>query len=191
MTELVLFHHAQGLTPEVRSLADEIRAAGQTVHTPDLYQGRTFGSTDDGVAHAREIGFGTVAERGRAALEGLPDDLVYAGISLGVMCAQEAAQTRPGARAAVLLSGCFPPSEFETSWPERLPAQIHMMDRDEWMLEGDLDAARALAAARPSVELFLYDGDRHLFVDPSTTAEEKEAASQAKERVLAFLGGLG
>jgi dienelactone hydrolase len=190
MTELVLFHHAQGLTSGVRSLADELRSAGHTVHTPDLYEGRTFDSTDDGVAHARQIGFGTVAERGRAALESLPDRLVYAGISLGVICAQEGAQTRSGALGAVFFSGCFPPSEFETEWPEGVPLQIHMMERDEW-LEEDLDAARSLTEGTKDAELFLYDGDRHLFIDPSTTDYDEKAASLAKDRVRTLLDAVG
>src|SRR5919206_4743744 len=112
MAEVLLFHHAQGLTDGVRALADDLRAAGHTVHTPDLYEGRTFASTDEGVAHAKETGFGTIAMRGRLALDALPDVSVYTGISLGVMCAQEGLQTRPGARGGLFLSGCFPPDEF-------------------------------------------------------------------------------
>ena len=64
MAEVLLFHHAQGLTPGVRAFADELRAAGHTVHTPDLFDGRTFDSIDEGVAHAKEIGFENVLERG-------------------------------------------------------------------------------------------------------------------------------
>ena len=187
MTELVLFHHAQGLTDGVRTFADALRAEGHVVHTPDLYDGRTFGSIDEGVGHAKEIGFGTIAELGRAAVADLPERIAYAGISLGVMCAQELAQTRPGARGAILFSGCFPPSEFETPWPKALPAQIHMMENDEWVLEGDLDAARALSEEAEAVELFLYEGDRHVFIDPSTADHDEAAASLATERVLKLL----
>src|SRR5437773_964554 len=49
MAEVLLFHHAQGLTPGVHAFADELRAAGHTVHTPDLFDGRTFGSIDHGM----------------------------------------------------------------------------------------------------------------------------------------------
>src|SRR5205085_12235343 len=98
MAEVLLFHHAQGLTPGVRAFADELRAAGHVVHTPDLYEGKTFDTVDEGVAHAREVGFGTILERGVAAAEDLPAELVYAGFSLGGMPAQMLAQTRPGTR---------------------------------------------------------------------------------------------
>src|SRR5205809_2179836 len=142
MAEVLLFHHALGLTPGVVSFADGLRAEGHVAHTPDLYEGKTFDSVDDGVANAREVGFGTILERGRAAAEDLPNELVYGGFSLGVMPAQMLAQTRPGAQGALLFSAAFPPSEFG-SWPEGVPAQIHMMENDEWALE-DLPAAREL-----------------------------------------------
>ena len=191
MAEVVLFHHAQGLTEGVRHLADAIAREGHTVHTPDLYEGRTFESTDEGVAHAKETGFGTIAERGRTAVAELTGPIVYAGISLGVMSAQELAQVMPDARGAVLIAGCFPPEEFGGAWPDGLPAQIHMMDDDDWVLEGDLEAAQTLAASAPGVELFLYEGDKHLFVDDSTSDHDPVAAELATERILRFLAELG
>src|SRR4051794_36034033 len=85
MAEIVLFHHAQGLTSGVVAFADELRAAGHVVHPPDLYDGRTFTEFTEGIGHADEIGFGALIERGRVAAEDLPADVVYAGMSLGVM----------------------------------------------------------------------------------------------------------
>jgi dienelactone hydrolase len=99
MAEVVLFHHAQGLTPGVAAFADELRRAGHTVHAPDLYDGRTFATLEEGLAYAEEIGFDEVTERGVQAAEALPAELVYAGFSLGLGPAQRLAQTRPGARA--------------------------------------------------------------------------------------------
>ena len=188
MAELLLFHHAQGLTKGVRSLADEIRDAGHTVHTPDLYDGKTFDEIDAGVGFAKEVGFGTILERGQAAAESLPNELVYAGISLGVMPAQALAQTRPGAKGAVFVSGAFPPAEFDTPWPEGVPLQIHMMEDDEWVAEGDLDAAREIVGSTKDADLFLYEGDKHLFVDSSLPDHDEGAATDFLERVLEFLG---
>ena len=146
MAEVVLFHHAQGLTSGVVAFADELRRAGHTVHTPDLFDGRTFGSIEDGMAYAQELGFpGEVLERGARAVEELPNELVYAGFSLGVLPAQMLAQTRPGARGALLFYSCVPVSEFGPGWPEGVPAQIHGMDADPIFVgEGDIDAARDL-----------------------------------------------
>jgi dienelactone hydrolase len=187
MAELLLFHHAQGLTPGVRSFADELRAAGHVVHAPDLYDGKTFDDLDDGVGYAREVGFDTISERGRLAAEDLPNELVYAGFSLGAMPAQMLAQTRPGAKGALLFHGCVPPSEFGGPWPQGVPLQIHLMEADEWALEGDLDAARELDETVESAELFLYPGDRHLFADDSLPGYDEGAATLLEQRVLGFL----
>ncbi len=157
------------------------------VHTPDLYEARTFASLDEGVGYARQVGFDTIRERGRLAAEGLPSELVYAGFSLGVMPAQFLAQTRPGAKAALLLSAAFPASEFGNPWPQGVPLQIHMMEADKWVLEGDLDAARELQKTVERAELYLYPGDRHLFADSSLPDYDKSAAVLLTERVLAFL----
>ena len=190
MTELLLFHHAQGQTQGFLAFADELRAAGHVVHTPDLYDGNTFTDLDDGVGYAKKVGFGTIAERGRAAADGLPAELVYAGFSLGVMPAQELAQTRPGAKGALLFSAAFPASEFGGSWPSGVPLQIHMMEEDEWALE-DLPAARELVETTDGAELFLYPGDRHLFADNSLPDYDESAATLLKQRVLSFLKDAG
>ena len=187
MAEVLLFHHAQGQTPGFIAFADELRAAGHTVHTPDLYDGNTFADLDDGVGYARQVGFDTILERGRLAAESLPNELVYGGFSLGVMPAQMLAQTRPGAKGALLFSAAFPTSEFGSLWPQGVPLQIHMMEADEWVVGEDLDAARQLDETIDSAELFLYPGDRHLFADTSLPDYDEQAATLLRERVLAFL----
>jgi dienelactone hydrolase len=188
MAEIVMFHHSQGLTDGVRSFADELRGAGHTVHLPDVYEGRTFATLDDGMDYARETGFGTLLERGVKAGEELGEGLVYIGHSLGVMPAQQLAQTRPGAKAAVFLYSCLPVSEFGT-WPTGVPVQIHGMDADPFFTEegGDLDAARELVASTDEAELFLYPGTDHLFADASLGAYDEAAASLLRKRVLGFL----
>jgi dienelactone hydrolase len=193
MTELILFHHAQGLTDGVRAFADELRGAGHVVHVPDLYEGKTFAELADGVGHAEQIGFDTIIERGRVAAGGLSNEIVYAGFSLGVLPAQMLAQTRADARGALLFNGCIPPSEFGSPWPEGVPVQIHMMDGDEWVLppNEDLEAARGLAETVDGAELFLYPGDRHLFADSSLPGYDERAATLLEQRALAFLDALG
>ena len=186
MAEILLFHHGQGQTVGFLAFADELRAEGHVVHTPDLYDGNTFADLDEGVGYARKVGFGTIAERGRLSAEDLPDDLVYAGFSLGVMPAQLLAQTRPGAKGALFFSAAFPASEFGDGWPQGVPVQIHMMENDEWVDE-DLPAARELTQSVEGAELFLYPGDRHLFADSSLPDYDEGAAMLLKQRVNAFL----
>jgi dienelactone hydrolase len=189
MAEVVLFHHAQGLTPGVIAFADELRRAGHTVHTPDLFEGRTFDSLDEGMRHAEEIGFpGEVIGRGAQAVEGLPGELVYAGFSLGVLPAQMLAQTRPGARGALLFYSCVPVSAFGSAWPDGVPAQVHGMDADPIFVgEGDIDAARELVEQAKDAELFLYPGDQHYFADSSLPSYDPDATALLVRRVLDFL----
>lgn len=192
MSEILLFHHAQGLTPGVRAFADTLRDAGHTVHLPDLYDGNTFEDLDDGMAYVRAMGFGTVLERGRAAADGLPNELVYAGFSLGGMPAQMLAQTRPGARAALLFHAALPVSEFGAGWPAGVPVQVHAMDGDpEFVDSGDIDEARAIVEKADDAELFLYPGDGHLFADSSLSSYDQAAATLLTQRVLAFLDRVG
>jgi dienelactone hydrolase len=189
VAEVLLFHHAQGQTDGFLAFADELRAADHTVHTPDLYEGRVFENFDEGLAYAEETGFGVLIERGVHAAAGLPNGLVYAGFSLGVVMAQNLAQTRPGARGALFFYSCVPVSEFGESWPADVPVQIHGMDNDPIFVgEGDIDAARALVASAPDAELFLYPGDQHYFADSSLPSYDAEATALLTERVLAFLG---
>lgn len=191
MTDVILFHHAQGRTDGVHTFADQLRSAGHDVTVPDLYDGKTFDTLGDGVAHARQVGFDTIIERGRLAAEGLPTDLVYAGFSLGVMPAQMLAQTRPGAKGSLLFHSCVAPSEFGSPWPRGVPLQIHAMDGDEFFVtEGDLDIARDLAQTVEAAELFLYPGDQHLFADISLPSYAAGAARLLTQRVLSFLDGL-
>ena len=188
MAELLLFHHAQGLTPGVISFADTLRRAGHIVHTPDLFDGRTFDTLEKGMSYVAERGFGELIEQGVRAAEGLPSELVYAGFSLGVLPAQMLAQTRAGARGALLFYSCVPLSEFGPSWPKGVPVQVHGMDADPIFVgEGDIDAARALVEAADAAELFLYPGDQHYFADSSLPSYDVEASALLIQRVLDFL----
>jgi len=189
MAEVLLYHHIQGLTDGVRAFADELRQAGHTVHTPDLFGGRTFSSIDEGFGFARDTGFEAIRERGAAAANELGSGLVYAGFSFGVTIAQRLAQTRPGARGALLMYSCIPVSEFGEAWPQEVPVQVHGKEGDEFFDE-DLPAARELAGSTEGAELFVYPGAQHLFADSSLDAYDPEAATLLLERVQAFLAAV-
>lgn len=191
MAEIVLFHHIRGLTSGVVAWADQLRAAGHTVHTPDVFEGRTFDSISEGQDYLSEIGFETAVQRSVAAAEALPAEVVYAGMSLGVMAAQQLVQERPGARGALLYASFADPDSFGGGWPADLPAQIHSMDADPFFVgEGDIDAARPVVEASPGLELHLYPGDGHLFFDSSVSDYDAAAAGLVLERSLALLAGL-
>jgi dienelactone hydrolase len=190
MAEVLLFHHAQGLTPGLIRFADELRAAGHAVHTPDLFEGRTFDSIEDGMAFIKEAGFDELRARGVRTADDLPAQLVYAGFSFGESIAQELAQTRPGARGALLFYSAIPITGDWAfgPWPEGVPVQIHGMDNDPIFVgEGDIDAAREIVEKVDDAELFLYPGDQHYFADSSLPSYDAEATTLLTQRVLAFL----
>ncbi|MCQ1946017.1 dienelactone hydrolase family protein [Arthrobacter sp. zg-Y1116] len=188
MANVLLFHHALGLTSGMDAFAEVLREAGHTVTVPDLYDGRTFTDLEDGVAYAQEIGMDTIEELGVSIADRFPEDMVYIGFSLGVIPAQRLAQTRPGARGAVLVSACVPLGPFGDTWPAGVPVQIHGMDADEEFVDsGDLDAAENLAASTPDADLFLYMGASHLFADISLPDYDMDAAFTLTRLVLQLL----
>jgi dienelactone hydrolase len=160
------------------------------VVVPDFYDGRTFATLEEGMAYAGEIGFDQILERNVRSADDLPRDLVYAGFSLGEMSAQKLAQTRPGARGALLFYSCIPITGDWAfgPWPDGVPVQIHGMDADPIFVgEGDVDAAREIVAAVDDAELFLYRGDQHYFADSSLPSYDPEATALLTRRVLDFL----
>ena len=190
MTEVLVFHHAQGVTPGITAFADDLRAAGHTVHVPDLFDGRTFDSIPEGMAFIKEQGFDAVRERGVHVADDLPPDLVYAGFSFGEMIAQQLAQTRAGARGALLFYSCIPISgEWAFGpWPDGVPVQIHGADHDPFFMdEGDVDAAREIVANVADAQLFLYPSDQHYFADSSLPSYDAEATALLMQRVRDFL----
>ena len=196
MAEVVLFHHVQGLTEGVRAFAEELRAGGHTVHTPDLFDGNRPATLEEGVAHVQSLGDEVISERADRAVADLPEGLVYAGFSFGVGTAQRLAQTRPGARGALLYESCLPiTGEWAIGpWPDGLPVQIHGMDQDPFFaLEGDIDAARELVeTVGPELaQLFVYPGDRHLFTDSSLPSHDADATALVTKRSREFLDRVG
>jgi dienelactone hydrolase len=196
MAEVVLYHHVQGLTDGIRAFAEELRAGGHTVHTPDLFDGEQPATIDAGVAHAQSIGDEVLSERADRAVADLPEGLVYAGFSFGAGTAQRLAQTRSGARGALLYEACMPiTGEWAFGpWPDGVPVQIHGMDKDPFFaLEGDIDAAREQVETVGSelAELFVYPGDRHLFADSSLPSYDADAAALVVQRSREFLDRVG
>jgi dienelactone hydrolase len=192
MAEILLFHHAMGLTKGIHNFADELRGAGHIVHTPDLFDGHLFTTIEEGMAYVNKIGFEEIVERGTRAANELQREIVYAGFSLGVVAAQKLAQTRKGARGALFFYSCVPISMFGSPWPSELPVQIHGMDADPYFVdEGDIEAARELVESADHAELYVYPGDQHYFADNSLPSYDAAATRLLMQRVLEFLRLLG
>lgn len=188
MPNIIIFHHALGVTPGIEAFAGELRAAGCRVFVPDLLDGRVFATIEEGVAYAEETGFDVIIERGVAFAEGVEKPVLVIGFSLGVLPAQKLAQTMPGVRGAVLCHSAVPLAEFGEHWPPGVALQIHMVEGDPWA-EEDLAAARDLAAAAPG-ELHLYPGTGHLVADSSSDDYDAAVADQIMQHITDFLATL-
>lgn len=187
MAEILLLHHALGLTDGVQEIAQALRDAGHTVGAPDLF-GRTFDDVAEGAAFEEQIGWEEMLARTEAAAAALRPGIVHLGISLGVVYGTRLAVLRPGARGLVGLSSPIPPLAVAGEpWPAGLPAQHHWMADDPWVDEG---APEALAAQVPEAQTFVYEGSGHLFADPSSDDFDATAAALAMERILGFLDAL-
>lgn len=186
MSTVILFHHVLGLTPGVRALADTLAQAGHVVTAPDLFDGRTFTDLGAGLAHVAELGDDELLARAERACAGLGDDVVLAGLSLGVVPAQQLLQTRP-ARGALLLHSFLPPAQLPGSWPS-CPVHVFAADHDPFFVDdGDLAAAQAWGADHSNLHLHLYPGHTHLFLEKGHPDHDEAIAGQAVDDLLATL----
>jgi dienelactone hydrolase len=189
MAEVVLFHHALGVTVGVRAFADDLSAGGNHVVVADLFDGKTFDNIEDGVAYEEEVGWEAMIARSEAAVAPLPPGVVIGGFSLGAVYGQRLAQTRAGARGALLYhGGDIPPAEFETPWPAQVALQVHVSEGDRWF---NREGGEQLVAEVPDGELFLYPGSGHLFTDRSWEEYDEASTALTLERSLAFLERVG
>lgn len=176
MAHIVLFHHVLGLTPGVRQLAAAFTAAGHEVSTPDLFEGVTFTDIASGLQHIDALGDEALLRRAEDACRHLRADVVYAGLSLGVVPAQHLLTNRPGARGALLIHGFIDPSTMPGVWPEGCPVGVFGMRDDPFLVgDGDLDAAQRWAQSHPGLEIHLYPGAGHLFTEPALDDYDPDA----------------
>lgn len=188
MAEVMLFHHVQGLTPGVRAFADDLRAAGHRVTSPDLFGGATFDTIEEGADHAHAIGFEALLRAASDAAAQARAETVYAGFSLGALAAHRLAQTRRGATGALLYHhGDVPLATFGETWPPGVDVQIHLAEDDEYREPGVAEDFVEQVAVVAAAELHLYPGSVHLFTDSSLSGYEPESARLVMERTLEFL----
>jgi dienelactone hydrolase len=189
MAEVILFHHALGVTDGVRAFADQLRDGGHSVTVGDLFGGTTFGTIEEGVAYEEQLGWDEMIARSEAAIAPLPPQVLIGGFSLGAVYAQRLVQTREGALGALLYhGGDNPPETFEVPWPAGAELQVHVSEDDKWF---NREGCEQLVSDVPGAELFLYPGSAHLFTDRSWEEYDEAATALVIERTLAFLNRVG
>jgi dienelactone hydrolase len=187
---IMLFHSTYGPRPAVRAAADRLRAAGHEVWAPDLFEGRTFDTVEEGMAFNQEIGKDELLKR--AVLAAAPYSergLVYAGFSLGASVAQTLALGDAKARGLLLLHGTSDIAAGATA--DGLPVQLHVaepdpFETDDWLSAWYLQMGRAGA----DVEIYRYAGAGHLYTDPDLPDWDEEAAEATWRVALGFLDSL-
>ncbi|SMF30603.1 Dienelactone hydrolase [Streptomyces sp. Amel2xC10] len=187
---IMLFHSVYGPRPAVRAAADRLRSAGHQVWTPDLFEGRTFDSVEEGMAHNTEIGKDELLRRAVLAAAPYSDrGLVYAGLSLGASIAQTLALGDDKARGLLLLHGTS--DLAPNASVDGLPVQLHVaepdpFETDDWLSAWYLQMGRAGA----DVEVYRYPGAGHLYTDPDLPDYDEEAAEATWRVALGFLDSL-
>jgi dienelactone hydrolase len=189
MAEVVLFHSGYGLRPAVLDWAERLRSAGHRVHTPDLYNGRSFDTLDEATAARDAIGVPELMRRADAAVADLPERVVYAGFSMGAGVAEYLAVSRPGATGLILMHGALPlESMGAASWPGPVDLQMHYADADPLVDAGVVATlAEAARAAGATVDVRIYRGHGHLFADAQLPDYDDEAAARMLQASLEFL----
>lgn len=184
IAEIILFHHAQGLTEGLRRMADRLRASGHVVHTPDMYSGVVFDRLDEGLAFASRIGHDAIEEVARRAARQHPHTDTVIGFSLGAFPAQLLAQEWIRIHQVALIAGGLPPHELVGDWRVDVRLALHAADPDDWVPPGALEPL--LHHAR-GAEVYRYRGVRHMFADPSSPDYDADAADLFEERLFAWL----
>lgn len=158
--------------------------------TPDLFEGRTFETVEEGIAFNEGIAKEELLKR--AVLAAAPYSergLVYAGFSLGASVAQTLALGDEKARGLLLLHGTS--DIAESASVDELPVQLHVaepdaFETDDWLSAWYLQMRRAGA----DVEIYRYAGAGHLYTDPDLPDHDAEAAEATWKVALGFLDSL-
>ncbi|KPC81399.1 MULTISPECIES: dienelactone hydrolase family protein [Streptomyces] len=187
---IMLFHSTCGLRPAVHASAERLRAAGHEVRVPDLFEGHTFETVEDGMAFKEQLGKDELLKRAVLAAAPYSDQgLVYAGFSFGASVAQTLALGDAKARGLLLLHGTS--DIAENASVDELPVQLHVADPDpfeshDWLTSWYLQMQRTGA----DVEVYRYPGAGHLFTDPDLPDFDQAAAELAWKVAIGFLATL-
>ncbi|GGP90183.1 dienelactone hydrolase [Actinomadura coerulea] len=185
MAHVALFHSILGLRSAELAAAERLRRAGHEVLAPDLFGGRTATTLDQGFRTAGQVGWTTVVERARRALQAMPDDTVLAGLSMGAGVVGAVWPERPDTAGVLLLHA---PAEIPASVRPGLRVQLHAADPDHFAPPDQVAALRRSArAAGAELEIFRYPGVGHFYTDPGFPDHDSAASELTWSRVLDFL----
>ncbi|MGW0467272.1 dienelactone hydrolase family protein [Streptomyces sp. NPDC003027] len=188
--DIMLFHSTYGPRPAVEAAAERLRAAGHQVRVPDLFEGQTAETVEEGMELQKAIGKEELLKRAVLASAPYSDrGLLYAGFSFGASVAQTLALGDEKARGLLLLHGTS--DIAESASVDDLPVQLHIADPDpfeshDWLTSWYLRMGKAGA----DVEVYRYPGAGHLYTDPDLPDYDEAAAEETWSIALAFIESL-
>lgn len=157
VAHIALFHSVYGRRPAALTTADWLRAAGHTVITPDLYDGKLAATVDEGFALCQHIGWTAIMLRARQALAELPPQTVLAGLSMGASVAAALLGERPQTAGLLLLHNTGG-GDGERARPG-LPIQLHIAEPDTYQPAAEVLAwEQDMTDAGAGVQVFRYPG---------------------------------
>lgn len=208
---VIVAHELFGVSPDIRSVADELADAGYVTIAPEFYHrhaapGRWLRRDDGGRTEGFDLLHRMTRERAvadvRAAASALASghglsEIAMVGFSAGGHLAYLAATRLPLARTAVLYGGWLPSTDIPLSQPEptveltpgitgRL---LYLVGQDDALIDGPQrdTIAKALSEAHVDHQVVSYPDVQHAFFWPGTPAFDQAARADAMNRILALL----
>ncbi|GAA2775460.1 dienelactone hydrolase family protein [Saccharopolyspora taberi] len=186
MAHVALFHSVLGLRSAERLAAERLSKAGHEVVTPDLFDGQTAATLDEGFRLLDRTGWDVVVRRARQAVEDMPEGTAFVGVSMGSGVVANLLSERPAAGPVVLLHAAV---ELPARVPAGLRMQLHAAEPDEFAPpERVAGLRRAARESGVALEIFRYPGAGHFYIDPELPDHDPAAAELTWRRVLDFLG---
>lgn len=187
MADVMIFHGITGLIPRAAGIEQPLLEAGHRVVCPDLFEGNSFETPEEGFEYLEKVRFRTLLGRAEEAIADMPPETVLIGISMGTGVASHLARERPECAAAVLLHAVPGRAKGEPAWPASVPVQVHTSEDDPYFSRENADALIAEAA---DCRLVLYPGSGHTFADPEAEDYAPEQAPALVRNVTEFISGV-
>jgi carboxymethylenebutenolidase len=192
---ILVLHAWWGLTDHVRSVCDELAAAGYVALAPDLFAGRVATEVDDAERQLAEADADQLAHLTRSSLQtlrSLPqttgDVVGVLGWSMGASMALWLAARVPDAIAATAV---YYGGQDIDMIEARSAFLGHYAEHDAYVDEDGLVLLESeLHLDGLDVEFHRYPGTHHWFAEPDRPEHDPAAAALAWHRTLAFLGRL-
>jgi carboxymethylenebutenolidase len=193
VSAIVVIHEWWGLNGQIRDVARRLTQQGYVAIVPDLYHGQV--ATDPETAHelSRGVDESVALADMDAAVAWLRSQprigtrrIGIVGFCMGGGLAQRMAIHSREIAAAVMFYGS-PETDPAKLAALSAPLQAHFGAEDKGITADKVEALKAgLAKAGKPVEVYVYAGAGHAFMNDSRPSYHADAARQAWARTLAF-----